>query len=46
MAIPYYLVDNPLTPDPKDFRAQLQLKGTKKRIDIVKRIMIGVTQSH
>ena len=40
MAIPYYLLDNPLTDDPKDFRARLQLKGTKKRIDIVKRIMI------
>lgn len=39
MEIPYYLVDNPLTPDPKDFRAQLQLKGRMKRSDIVKRIM-------
>ena len=39
MAIPYYLVDNPLTPDPKDFRARLQLKGRMKRSDIVKRIM-------
>src|SRR5690606_7736139 len=40
MAIPYYLLDNPLTPDPKDFRARLQFKGMKRRVDIVKRIMI------
>jgi hypothetical protein len=39
MAIPYYLIDNPLTPDPTDFRAQLQTKGKKRRADIVKRIM-------
>ncbi len=48
MAIPYYLVDNPLTPDPKDFRANLQLNDTKKRQDIVNRILsknVGLAES-
>ena len=40
MQIPYFLVDNPLTPDPTDFRARLLLKGKKTRADILKRIMI------
>ncbi|MEQ9439762.1 MAG: DNA-binding domain-containing protein [Cyclobacteriaceae bacterium] len=31
----YYLADNPLTPDPNDFRGVVVTKGTKTRADIV-----------
>jgi hypothetical protein len=48
MALPYYLVDNPLTPDPNDFRAELELQGCKYLKDIVDRILknnVGISES-
>jgi hypothetical protein len=48
MALPYYLVDNPLTPDPNDFRGELELQGCKNLKDIVDRILknnVGISES-
>lgn len=37
MAIKYYLLDNPLTPDPRDCRAQVASIGTKTLDDVIAR---------
>jgi len=44
----YYLVDNPLTPDPTDFRGVALTRGSKTRDDIVKAIAqdnVGISES-
>jgi len=44
----YYLADNPLTPNPKDFRGVLLTKGTKNMDDVVKGVAddnVGISES-